>query len=426
MTDRVNSFSNGVSTASEYTINRVSLYTKGSEQPIDIRMMVNYIEIFESIYSPFLTVNINITDAQSINHVLPIIGEEFIELDVRGPDGKTGILGEAFYVHKLSERIPVGDKAYTYTLHCISPSAIIDMNLKLSKSMVGTAASLVENDLCKTSLSIKKPMVVHPTKNTLSYISNYWSPLKNISFICDRAISDDTSSASYVFYETKKSVNFVPIDGLVAQPSSWSFYATINAHVTTDPRSANIEEQQTIIHNLYVDEAFNYIDRIMSGAYGNRTLNVDISKKSYNYAYYDFIDSFEGHNRLNQLPYASADTVRRINAVFRHRETASSSIPNMPDDATDMWFTQRLTELASITAGKISFDASGRFNIYAGNVVDVVIPTSIIPKDSNINSMIDRTLSGRYLVTGLKHMLSRERHTISIEAMKDSLLKVQK
>lgn len=416
----INNQIDGVSQPSEFNINYVRIVTQQSDEPVDITKLVNYIEIFESLYSPFLTVNVNITDGISLNHILPLIGEEFIEFDIRGPDNETGLIKQPMFIYKMSDRIQAADKTFVYTLSCISPAAIIDMNLKISQAVSGQISTIVENQFCKKSLSIDKPIYSHPTKGSVTYISNYWSPLENINYMCDRAVSNTDSSPTYVFFETKKSFIFAPISELVRQESGSTYVFSINTHNT------DVDIQQQVIQKLYVDQTFNYIDRIMNGTYGNRVLVVDMHSKSYNYDYYDFLESFDKFNRLNELPFSSDNATRRVNAVFRTRTIGSNKFSTMKDENTNEWFKQRLTELGAINSQLISIDAAGKFNIYAGTVIDVLIPSSIVTNDGStmdLASSLDRTLSGRYLITNIKHMLTRERHTVSITAAKDSLLK---
>lgn len=421
--ERLNHDPNGTSSPSEYDVKYVHIYTYNSELPVDITKMVNYIEIFESMYSPFMTVNVNITDTLSLNHVLPMIGEEFIELDIRGPDGETGLIKQAFYIYKVSDRLPAGDKVYAYTLNCISPAAIVDMNLKISQAIVGQPSTIVEDKLSKNSLAITKNIYSHPTKNQVSYISNYWSPIQNIRYLTERSVSADTNSASYLFFETKKQFNFVPLDVLVKQQANFTYFNLPNTHTT------GIVEQQSIVHKMYVDESFNYIDRIMDGAYGNRTLAVNPTRKSYTYSYYDFLESYQAHNRLNTVPFGSDNAPRRINSVFRTRIAPTSTAAYMPTEKTDEWYRQRLTEMSAINSQTVNLDVVGRFNLYVGNVIELVVPvTALSGSESTENAMrnkFDRTLSGRYLVTGLKHMLTRERHTMTIQANKDSIISVK-
>ncbi len=416
----INDQIDGVSQPSEFNVNYVRIVTQQSNEPIDITKLVNYIEIFESIYSPFLTVNVNITDALSLNHILPLIGEEFIEFDIRGPDNETGLIKQPMFIYKMSDRLQAADKTFVYTLSCISPAAIIDMNLKISQAVTGQISNIVENQICKNSLSIDKPIYSHPTKGSVTYISNYWSPLENITYMCDRAVSNTDSAPSYLFFETKKSFIFAPLSELVKQPSGSTYVFSINTH------NSDVDIQQQVIQKLYVDQTFNYIDRIMTGTYGNRVLAVDLNSKSYNYDYYDFLESFDKFNRLNEMPFSSDNATRRVNAVFRTRIASSNKFSSMKNENNFEWYKQRLTELGAINSQSISIDAAGKFNIYAGTVIDVLIPTSLMTNegsDVDLRSTLDRTLSGRYLVTNIKHMLTRERHTVSITATKDSLIK---
>ena len=417
---RLNHDPNGASSASEFQVNYVHVYTYRSELPVDITKLVNYVEIYESIYSPFMTLNVNITDSQSLNHLLPMIGEEFIEIDIRGPDGETGLIRQAFYIYKLSDRIQAADKAFVYTLNCISSAAVVDMNLKISQAISGQPSDIVKDKFAIGSLAATKDVYSHQSRDKISYISNYWTPLQNIRYISDRTVSKDTGAASYLFFETKKQFVFAPLDALVRQDSNYTYFNLPNNHDT------GIVEQQSIVHKLYVDETFNYINRIMDGAYGNRTLTVNPTRKSYTYNYYDFLESYNKFSRLNTHPFGTDNAPRRINSVFRVRTAPSSTIPGMSSDHADDWYKVRLTELAAMNSQVLTIDVSGRFNIYAGNTIELAVPISVIPTDTkSIKDSLDRTLSGRYLVTGIKHMLTRERHSMSLQISKDSIVNLK-
>lgn len=416
--EKLNEDPNGISTPSEFDVNYVHLYTYRSSAPIDISKMVNYIEIFESIYSPFLTININISDNQSLTNALPLKGEEFVEIDIRGADGTTGITKQQFYIYKLSDRVAASDKTFVYTLNCISPSAIFDMNMKISQFLRGQPSTIVEENLCKTGMAVTKQVFSYPTKHEVSYISNYWSPVKNIKYLCERAVSADTGASNYMFFETIKGFHFVPLEALVDAPSTFDYYYSINN------QTGSIQDQQQIIHNLYVDQTFNYIERIMNGAYGNRALFVDGTTKSYKYAYYDFLEAFEKRKRLNPAPFSSDDATRRTNAVFRTRDVPTMSARLMPDEMSSDWYQQRLTELAGINAQSLCIDVIGRFNTSVGSVVNILIPTTTPTVEDRPDAIIDSSMSGRYLITSIKHMLTRERHTMHIQASKDSMIKL--
>lgn len=416
MSDRLTEDPNGIRSPSEFNINYVRIMSSSMSDFVDITKLVLYIEIFESIYSPFLTLNICVADNVSMAALLPFRGEELVEVDIVGPDGETGLRSQAFYVYKLTDKIQVSDKTYGYTMQCITPAAIADMNLKLSQSMSGQPSDIVQNKILKEALGVNKPLVNYQTKYPISYISNYWSPLQNIKYICDRAVSLDGNAPSYVFYETKYKYNFVTLNALVVQPAKAYFVYSTNTHAT------DIETQLTIIHRLFTDVSFSYIDRLMSGAYGNRTLTVDPLRKSYQYSYYDFVESYAKFNRLNTQNFSTDAAPRRVNSMFRHRTAPSSTVPGMTSEATASWYGPRMTEIASISTSTIQLDVAGRFNLVAGDVIDVLVPRTDV--SSGNPEFVDPSISGRYLITGLKHMLDRTRHTLHIQASRDSLPKV--
>lgn len=423
---RVNESSNGVGVTSAPNVKYVRLYKYSGADYIDITSVINYIEIFESIYDTFVTVNINITDTLSMHSTLRLTGEEFVEVDICDPTGSVGYIKQAFSIYMLADRITNANASVIYTLKCISPSAIVDMNLKISKAYSGQPADLVLTEFGKTLSILDKPVVCEPTKNVVQYISNYWSPLQNIKYLCDRSVSSTSSAPSYLFFERSKDFRFQSLNFMVSQQPVDHFMYSINSQ-SADVRN-NPANQMPIMYNLHIDSGFNYIDRLMTGAYGNRTLTVDPLTKSYSYDYYDFTESFSKFSRLNQLPFASVDAPRRLNSVFRTRVAPSKTFTSMVSENSIDWYKQRLTELAAINSSTIEFNAAGRFNVNAGDVISVAIPKlnakSPISNDTvELSKLLDKMLSGRYLITSLRHLIDRERHSVFIQASKDSVFK---
>ena len=175
--------SNTISLSGDYKMHYVRLHKLSSQINIDITNMVNYVEVFESMFSPFLTVNVNILDNIGLLEKTPLIGEEFVELDIRGPDNELGLISAFFYIFKLTDRKEVSDRGVVYTLSCISPTAIKDMNLKISKAYTGQPSDLVKSPLKEEALEVEKDIYCEDTKDKVQYISNYWSPLENIKYL---------------------------------------------------------------------------------------------------------------------------------------------------------------------------------------------------------------------------------------------------
>jgi len=400
----------------DYNLRSIFLRSFRYEEKLDITQLFASMEVYESIYSPFMTLRIDILDSAGLLDKAKIIGDEFIELDIRDADNATGIIGENFYIYKITDRVAISDKGSTYTLHCISLPALADMNMLISKSFKGQPSEIIK-EIFTNYLYSEKTLTIENTKNSIQYVSNYWSPIRNIKFLCDRSIGRETKTPAYFFFENKKEFIFCSLNALVQQDSTHDFFYTVNRKVLGDD-----ENKMKIIEKIYVDESFDYIKRLKTGAYGNRTLVVNPFTKTYKYNYYDFIESFNDFSRLNTEPFTSVDAPRKINSLFRTRVAPDMSFSSMNSEMNAEWFAQNPTEYASIDSQKIQIDVPGRFNIYAGSVVSVFMYSDVLTSNDDLTTAMDSVLSGRYLATSLKHLFTKERHSLHMELSKDSLI----
>ena len=118
---------------------------------IDIRPAWSDLNIFEDIFASCLTGNIQITDGVGLMEIVPIIGEETINIHVRtkgitrerenssittGPflgSESEGIINLKFRVYKISDLVKLNEGLITYTLHFISEEYIINLKSKVQK-----------------------------------------------------------------------------------------------------------------------------------------------------------------------------------------------------------------------------------------------------------------------------------------------------
>ena len=111
----------GVAFAGDVTINAIELVAGGSK--IDIREQVLSIELFEDIFSPFITGKVAITDSQDLINRMPLIGQELIQIDIQTPEMDQSKFKGTFYIFKMTERMSLGDTETGYVcLLYTSPS----------------------------------------------------------------------------------------------------------------------------------------------------------------------------------------------------------------------------------------------------------------------------------------------------------------
>ena len=115
----------------------------------------------------------------------------------------------------MTDRNMVGDRSVVYQLHFISPEAIVDLNKKISKVYEGRISDIAAKLVTDTTfgLETKKKLNLEPTPNNVKYISNYWSPIRNLNYIAGNATNTE-NAASYVFFESRFGFNFVSLESL--------------------------------------------------------------------------------------------------------------------------------------------------------------------------------------------------------------------
>ena len=203
--------SNEIHFSGDFTLEKVNIIGVGGHT-VDIRPQVRNIEIYESIFYPFTTAKIYVQDNIDLINVVPIRGEEFVNITASTPTLKSRDLklDFVFHAYKISDKVKSTDRTDMYVIDCISVEAFIDASRKISKAYSGNIADIVKQILSnpETGLSANKQKIIEPTSNSIRYISNYWSPVNNIAFLADHAISIDDNSPSYVFFENRNGFYF--------------------------------------------------------------------------------------------------------------------------------------------------------------------------------------------------------------------------
>src|SRR5687768_9304530 len=136
------------------------------------------IQIFEDIFSPFITGTIIFYDSLDLTSLFPFTGEETVKIKLRTPsfEGKNMVINQRFYIYKLSDRETINESSVVYKLNFISMEAIYDLNKKISQGFEGRCSDLVSNLVTKSyGLQTDKKLNVEETPNGVKFVSNYWS-----------------------------------------------------------------------------------------------------------------------------------------------------------------------------------------------------------------------------------------------------------
>ena len=181
----------------------------------NITAQVLNVIIYEDLFSPFITGSLVVKESFDFQNLLPLVGEEYLELKVSTPTIEKGVIQGTFLVYKMTDKVNLGDRSVAYELNFISVEAIVDQNKKLSKVYAGKISDIVSTFVLDKvdGLESKKKFIVENTRNTIKYVSPYWGPVKNLTFLSENSISE-TQSPSFLFFENRDGFNFRSLEKL--------------------------------------------------------------------------------------------------------------------------------------------------------------------------------------------------------------------
>lgn len=393
----------------------------------NITNQVAGVQIFEDMFSPFITGNLVILDALDIKGLFPFVGEEFVTLKIRTPSftGSNRVINSKFYIYKHTDEAQVNNATKAYRLHFISIEAIVDLNKKMSIGFEGAPSSIVESILTKPfGLQTDKNINVEPTPNGIKFVSNFWNPIKAIKYVCERSINA-AGSPSYLFFENRNGLNFISLDTLYKAPVMHSFFSDNLKRAFREDGSnwSNVEEQYKNILQINIPEGFDYMNMISSGAFASKQISFDTVSKKYNVRNYDMISAFPKEYHMNPYSIASDSSIRRASSMIEYVPKMFGNFNNFGDVSSSKYSLQRNSIIKRLDNNRLEVTVYGRTDYTVGQKVNVTLykDQPIYSTESN-DDILDRLNSGNYIITAINHIISRANHECVMELCKDSMI----
>lgn len=425
--------------AGDVNINDLTLISMVSGKSLTITNQVIAIHIFEDLFSPFISGNLILRESLDLLNNLPLMGQEYLQLNIKTPtlDDSDAIQG-LFYVYNVSERAFIAERNVVYKLNFISYSALNDANIKLSKAFEGKISDIAAKIITNWSGSFDvKPGNIEPTRNATKYVSNYWSPAKNLSYLSNQAVST-TSSPSYVFFENRQGFNFKSLASLYSKIvpgpaiNMGTLYPKFNFNMKAREISAdgastrNIQRDYSRITSIDFPGGFDTLSKMGRGAYASTLYTHDLVTKQYKERKFNYQDTFNSTQHLNKFPITAKSTVATFGpaSAILSDEIHFGVYNGYGDISNSDIMQERLSILNMADAMKVTVVMPGRTDYTVGQKIflELVQPEPLDTKDT-IAEEEDKLFSGYYLIGSINHTIDRERHECTMELIKDSLLK---
>lgn len=395
----------------------ITSYSGGGS--ISLFSYVNQIEIYEDIHKTFLSAQIDIVETEGLIERLPIKGDEYVtaSFTITGINQTTAKnVSFEMDVYRLEKEIKFKHKATSFRLQLVSKSFQKDVDNRTRKYFRGTqdeiVAQLVDAQLGGELIRVDKCAFEE------EYIFPNWHPSQCIKKLAKNSLSDEYNDPDYVFYEDLEGFHYVSMSYMI--DPAWQVYAQTTGRFQSLIPEGVADRGSVADFNIeYIHKRFSYdnINNINYGMYGTTLITHDVAQRKWRETGADYATEFPTvlHNASTELTKLAGEHSWK-NRMMLHptNEKISKGVYNT-DDYTDqkkrLVVRQMQTENNNLV---LEFMADP--NLKVGYAMNLKLG-SIDGVNSNKE---DELLSGMFLITKIRHVISRETYFQMVEISKDS------
>ena len=423
---------------------------EGSEKAFRVNLLPQAmtISLVEDVTMPVMTGHVDVADGQDIRTLLPLTGNERLELHLFTP-GQPEIKflegeSDTFNIYKVDKiRISGGTaRQQIYRIHFISREAYRNNISRISKAYAGPIENAVY-EICDKELDTRKQLYLEPTATNTKFVIPNLRPFQTIKFLGSQAISKNYANAGYMFYETTEGFFFrsyesmMALGGHTAKPVIEA-YAMQPANLRDDKGDKDILKDLKAPDSYSFEDVVNTLDELKHGLFANRLVTHDIYNKTIKTFDYDYHEDYGNHFHTEHKDGAKSDSnfIRPL-VLFEDTDKNLSDFPmqklmSVTDTLkvhNDYEFPrpeaiipQTISQKAQMANFHLLLTVPGQTRITAGNMISFELPNQKpVPHDQP--QELNPYYSGRYLILGLKHKFDviEQKHIMNIRAVKDSV-----
>ncbi len=421
---------------------------------IDLNEFFVELNIYEDMFSSHLYGNIVLSDSRNLIEHGPLIGEEYLNVKVRTPTFPIAIQ-KTFRIFKIDNRKIVRDNnTQMFTLHFASIELFYDILLPLFVPFEGpiheVAATIFSDYIAASreytigsgnnSIQEKEdatPLyILNETDNKVKFVACGWTPFRCLNWLATKAIpkQGDGKAKNYLFFESNKAFYFGSIEYLlkdVVQNQNYiGQYSVSAANIRDGAPSPNIPREMFIAKDVEMIDTTDHVKNYTNGYLASRLLTLDLYNKEYEAVDYDYVEEYKKQfhtsgSGTTSIPSFTSDSLRNFANHISYYPVHSKLFNDFPDNVSEKMkdiYSNRLSSLLDLSNIKMNITVPGRTDIEVGRVLYFSYPALGAADESDISKRKeDAMYSGYYLITAIRHKISKVDHSMIMEIVKDSL-----
>lgn len=438
---------NKISQATDYNLLEVGLYTQTSGS-VDLKPFMLELSYYEDIYNCSVSGTLVLSEAYGAIRKNALTGGELLTISFVNATGGEPIQ-KVFNVFSISDRdFDIGNNYETYILNFCTEDLMISEKYRMSKSYTNKYIHDIAKDILDNKLKTGTSLDIENTYGSYDIIITNKKFFHAVNFLAMYALpQSDSSKADMLFFENNEGYKFKSLQTLYKQNSVYEYsYNPKNVNPSSIGLS-RFESQRKNILVLEVLKNFDTLEGVSKGSFMNRTIVVDPLSRKRDYKDFSYENYKSSLNNNKVLEGNASQYIDRFgkrlwdsppenfnpgamklmvtnNSIARNNEQYIKGKDNAvtKDFFVEKYLPTRLAQLSLSNYTKIKIVVPGNSDILAGTTLDINILSSDY---SNIDESRknDQYLSGKYLVTAVRHIINPSRYTTVVELAKDSKIR---
>ena len=406
----------------DVVFNTVSIINSVTEAAKPLTGLWNAINIYENIFDSTVTGTIELKDGINLYAEMALHGQEYLYLSFNRPgeNEKTTRYERAFRIFKVAEKEPTENQIQSYVIHFCSEELIFSNQVTISKSLRGKVISDYVYSICTRDLRI--------SNRKIDLLNNFeWSvgvqdfiipslhPLDAIQMLAQNAFSGSLSP--FMFFENNQGWNFLSLEAMFARtPLTTLNYS--NAKITEDISTAAFKNANQM-SKMKFRNSFDMLRNTQRMTYSGKLYTLDLLRQRYEkndfsvdkLAPSNFIDGknipINNSTNRNEKSLTQEYGTKLFYHITNKGQTNTPYLTSrgfrVTDTNIESSLMQRESLLNLLNNTVLECTVPGNVLFTVGNIVEIEMPSFA----SNAQNMrnIDPYLSGRYLITAVRHTL---------------------
>jgi hypothetical protein len=400
-------------------IKEISLSNNAKSQQRDktngLLDFIQSVDIYESIYTPYIVVDVSITDGASLKETLNLSGGEDFKIKFLGY-GNDEPIELSLKLGEISGIITAENlRSKAYKLRMYSNEYLLNSAKTISKSYSTSTENIVK-DIVGSVLGSKKTVTVESTKDLPVVVIPYMSPFTALSFIRQRSVSTNNQASPLLFFENKYGYFFTSVYSIVQAGGAGS--KIVDTFFQREAIATNVKGSEGTISDINAHKLFaNYtvktpvdvVNLLDEGGLNSVVSDYDLNTKTYRRRVYTntpsnktFVDFTDGGNSLLtgkiSEDYAQYTGKGFLLPFAKYKDTTNPTNNFLYDSLAEKYSYTNL-----LAQQKTYIDIPGNTKITAGSIIELVVPRHDSLFDKKDKNEVE---SGKYLVSSVRHTLS--------------------